>query len=351
MTEYRVLIVDDHREIRESYRANLEILEVDLDVLDVPSGEEAILEATLNQIDLLIADVQLPGMTGLELLEKMKASNPDLKVILVTGLLDIKIRRKVSDADADAFFLKPVEIPDLQNAVEICLGLAQGEEQGMSDMSLLEEEEPQESVSDRLTSLRHQLNAFSTILLDDHGKVLAQAGGMPDAVDYSEVLPVLMATFSVVNKVSLFLGKSLPEDLWYFSGEKYDLFWTHVGFSHGLLVASNPIPDEMGVAQAISLLRDAEQDLIQILQRMGILSMEQVEERKEEVQAELFELDPEDEDELMDILQAQQEVATDELDEYWDHAASEKESGEMQNPDSLSFDQAKKLGLTPEDDE
>jgi len=66
--KFRVLIVDDHQEIRTALRANLEALEVDLDLdlVDVPSGEEAIVEVVGTGIDLLIADIGLPGLSGIE---------------------------------------------------------------------------------------------------------------------------------------------------------------------------------------------------------------------------------------------------------------------------------------------
>ena len=352
MATYCVLVVDDHRETRYAYRANLELLDADLEVLDVPSGEEAIVEFSIQHIDLLIADVHLPGISGLELFEKAKANNPDLKVILVTGLLDANIRRQVADSNADAFFLKPVEMPDLLDAAERCLGLVEGDTSSVDDSAIFVKQRPTSNVSERLVGLRQELNAFSAVLLDDYGKVLACAGGLPDAVEKSQVLPTLMATFSVVNKVSLFLGKPQPEDLWYLSGIKYDLFWAHVGLTHGLLVAANPIVQEEDLAKVIGVVKLAGQDLVEILNAMGITSTVEVESGTEPIEEDLDmqEISEEDENEFTEMLQGEEEVVSDELNAYWDTATSEDENTGPNSADAISYAQARQLGLTPEDD-
>ncbi|MCJ7716164.1 MAG: response regulator, partial [Anaerolineales bacterium] len=84
--KFRVLIVDDHQEIRTALRANLEALDVDLDLVDVPSGEEAIVEVVGTGIDLLIADVGLPGLSGIELYKKLKHT---LEVVQGITFMDI----------------------------------------------------------------------------------------------------------------------------------------------------------------------------------------------------------------------------------------------------------------------
>lgn len=352
MTTYRILIVDDHREIRSAYRANIELLDADLEVIDVPSGEEAILEISTRQIDLLIADVRLAGLSGLELIDKIRAYNPDMKIILVTGLVDANIRRQVADAKADAFFLKPVEMADLLDAVERSLGLLGDDEPSLSDTSHLVKKASTKNVSARLVELRQELDAFSTVLLNDHGKVLASAGGLPDSLEESQVLPTLMATFSAVNKISLFLGKKQPEDLWYFSGTKYDLFWAHVGSLHGLLVIANPILQEKDLAVVISAVKLAGRDLLEILSKLGVTST-----REEELPEKLIverlgakDLTEEDKHQIEEMLHSEEEVVTDELNAYWDTATSEEENTGPQSADALTYEQARQLGLTPDDE-
>ena len=85
---YRVLIVDDQKDVSRLLRSALETIEHELLVVEAPSGEEAILEATRTKVDLLISDFRLPGITGVELMKKFRVRNPDCKVILITGVSD-----------------------------------------------------------------------------------------------------------------------------------------------------------------------------------------------------------------------------------------------------------------------
>ena len=87
----------------------MEALEQDLDLVDVPSGEEAIVEVVGTGINLLIADVGLPGLSGIELYRKLKTTYPDMQVILITGLEDEEIHRQIAEIAPEAFFYKPLK--------------------------------------------------------------------------------------------------------------------------------------------------------------------------------------------------------------------------------------------------
>ena len=66
-----ILVVDDDPGLRESFRL---ILEDEYDVLDVPDGAQALDVLRSCQVDLVLLDIRLPGMDGLEVLERIKAS-------------------------------------------------------------------------------------------------------------------------------------------------------------------------------------------------------------------------------------------------------------------------------------
>jgi len=81
-----ILLVDDQRDILRLLHSTLDTLNnPDLQIFETPSGEEALLEASRQRIDLLVADYKLPGMTGIELMHKIRARHPDVKVIFDFG--------------------------------------------------------------------------------------------------------------------------------------------------------------------------------------------------------------------------------------------------------------------------
>src|SRR5512140_19136 len=125
MPPFRILIVEDQREVSRLLRSALETLEHKMDVYEIPSGEEAILFSSRNPVDLLVSDFRLPGMSGIELMKKICKYHPEMKVILITGQTDPKVRKAVAEAGADAFFIKPVPMADFLDAVERHLGLVE----------------------------------------------------------------------------------------------------------------------------------------------------------------------------------------------------------------------------------
>ena len=123
MARYHILIVDDQREVRLLLRAGLETLKLDLAVTDVPSAEEALLILGKEQIDLMVVDVRLPGMSGLELHHRAGKRTPTTQLILITGMTDEKVLRQVAEAGAAAYFYKPIQIDLFLDEVCKCLGV------------------------------------------------------------------------------------------------------------------------------------------------------------------------------------------------------------------------------------
>lgn len=354
--KHRILIVDDHKEIRTTFRANLEALDAEVEVIDVPSGEEAILEAIGQPVDLMIADVGLPGLSGLELLGKIKVHNPEMKIILITGLEDEDIRRKVADAGTDAFFLKPVKIPDLLKAVRRCLGL-KGEHSEGEDLQPLPVEPMGEEITERVADLRGELGAISIVLLSRQKKIIAQSGGWPDAVYETRVIPQLMNMFQNVNQISTFLGLNRPQSSWYFSGAKYDLFWTHVGAAHALLVITNPVAQNTDLTWVMSTIDLAAKETLKMVQKwkdkFGDVSSEP--DAFEEKQQEKLESKPSDKEMERgdksketppDFIELKPGLTSEDAKSFWESATLEDD--EVENPDVLTYEQAQKLGFIQE---
>ncbi|HSQ27325.1 MAG TPA: response regulator, partial [Anaerolineales bacterium] len=118
----RILIVDDQHEIRQVLRAALMTLPARMEVTDAPSGEEAMLIISLQSFDLLVIDIRLVGLSGLELMQQVKKRNPAIKMILMTGSTEEALREQIIGAKPDAYFYKPIEIPEFLEMVMRLLG-------------------------------------------------------------------------------------------------------------------------------------------------------------------------------------------------------------------------------------
>ncbi|MEW5869034.1 MAG: response regulator [Chloroflexota bacterium] len=361
MPGYRVLIVDDQRDVRHMLRAGLATLSAEIQVTDVPSGEEAILVISRHPIDLLISDVRLPGISGLELKERAEVRNPDLKFILMTGLTEPKTRREVANAGADAFFFKPVELSDFLVAVGACLGLETAAPEEIVEEAVEETAEPQgpavsddspQNLSVRLSSLRQQVQATSAMILNDRGQIMVQAGDLPASLNQDILIHSLMATFSAAMKVSYQLGMKSPGDWLYFDGLEYDLFLAHVGPTLGLLlVVPNKALDDQQIWRLLRDMRKAAQELLSILAKVGIpVELEESASLAEEVNA-LEAVEPvEDLPELDELFSkaSKKKLKDKDVDAFWDTLTTDQAEG-LTRADAISYDQARQLGLAPDE--
>jgi CheY-like chemotaxis protein len=66
---------------------------------------------------LILSDINMPGMTGLELLPKAKAARPDVPVIMITAYGDVETKRKALEGGAEALFTKPIDFGMLRNEI------------------------------------------------------------------------------------------------------------------------------------------------------------------------------------------------------------------------------------------
>lgn len=344
MAPYRILIVEDQREVSRLLRTALETLDYKLTVAEIPSGEEAVLDSSRNKIDLLVADYRLPGITGIELMRKVRKNHPKAKVILVTGQTDPRVRKEVAEAGADAFFIKPVPMADFLDAVERHLGLV--ETFLPPEPIAVDEEEVRRSLPDLLASLRQELEASAVLLLNDEGRVLARAGDLPDNSGEVSLLSSLLSIYSASQKISYHLGQKASSSWHVFDGGKYDLLFAPVGKTHAMLVMGKKLADESRVRKAVAVF-SASRDYIE--KELGeALVLEQTDKAVEEPAAPAVEAVEESAKELEPLFKdAKKKLKPTELDAFWDQAADQHKA--PTKPDMLSYDQAKQLGLAPED--
>ncbi len=110
----KILVVDDEQDVEMLFRLKFrrEIKEHNIDFQFAFSGEDALsyLRST-HPIDvmLILSDINMPGMNGLELIKKIKEMHPELKVMMVTAYGDDKNFEDAKKRGADDFVTKPVD--------------------------------------------------------------------------------------------------------------------------------------------------------------------------------------------------------------------------------------------------
>ena len=115
-SQAKVLIVDDE----ERFRTNLvKLLGVKgLEAVAVGSGMEAIKEITERPYDVIILDVKMPEMDGIQALEKIKKINASLEVIILTGHASVDVAVEIMKLGGYEYLLKPYSTEELIDKIE-----------------------------------------------------------------------------------------------------------------------------------------------------------------------------------------------------------------------------------------
>ena len=113
----RVFLVDDHDMVRFGFRSFLSN-QTDIDVVgDAANAEDALLQLKRQPVDVLVCDLHLPGMSGLEVTERLVRSESPTRVIVVSAQLDGPLPKRVMDAGAAGYLSKHCGPDELVRAV------------------------------------------------------------------------------------------------------------------------------------------------------------------------------------------------------------------------------------------
>ena len=108
-----ILIVDDHEKVRLALRKLLEVRFSQYQVIEACSGEEAIMLTLSEAPQLIIMDITLPGMSGIEATRRIRASSSSLPVVMFTIHEDDIYREEAKDAGATAYIAKHAQNTEL----------------------------------------------------------------------------------------------------------------------------------------------------------------------------------------------------------------------------------------------
>jgi CheY-like chemotaxis protein len=126
-----ILVVDDEPDLellfRQQFRHDLRAGRFTMEfALSAPAALQRIADAAGASIILILSDVNLPGMSGLELLPKAKAARPDVPIIMITAYGDADTKRKALESGAEGLFTKPIDFGALRNEIDMRVEQATG---------------------------------------------------------------------------------------------------------------------------------------------------------------------------------------------------------------------------------
>jgi CheY-like chemotaxis protein len=118
-----ILVVDDEPDVEALFRQHFRRdLRADRFTMQFAQSASAALDLVAQAEDasliLILSDVNMPGMTGLELLPKVRAARPDVPVIMITAYGDADTKRRALEGGAEALLTKPIDFGVLRGAIE-----------------------------------------------------------------------------------------------------------------------------------------------------------------------------------------------------------------------------------------
>ena len=124
-----ILVVDDEPDVealfRQQFRRELRAGRFAMEFAQsAPMALQRITNAGDESLILILSDINMPGMSGLELLPKVKAIRPDVPIIMITAYGDPETKRKALENGAEALLTKPIDFGTLRSEIDSRVGRA-----------------------------------------------------------------------------------------------------------------------------------------------------------------------------------------------------------------------------------
>jgi anti-anti-sigma factor len=115
MTQEKILVIDDEKATLKMFRLFLDVY--GFDILTAESGEEGLEVFDREKPDIVLTDIKMPGMDGIEVLQEIKKRSPATEVIVITGHGDMDLAIQALNLDAADFINKPIQRQSLEQGL------------------------------------------------------------------------------------------------------------------------------------------------------------------------------------------------------------------------------------------
>ena len=119
MTTYKVLLVDDEEEVRNAIEQRISWEELGFEVIGkAQNGVKAMEIAEKLQPDVVITDIKMPYMNGLELARNLKEENPGVRILILTGFDEFEYAKEAVHLEIEEYILKPLNATEITKVFE-----------------------------------------------------------------------------------------------------------------------------------------------------------------------------------------------------------------------------------------
>lgn len=223
-----ILVVDDEPKVAFFFQQHLQLVDASYVAKAVNSGPEAIAELKKQSYDLLITDLRMPKMNGLELLHHVRQISPKTKTILVTAYGSDDVWQRARQLDISHGLSKPVKINELLATVKELLAQSPSSTNANYSGLLVLSGERFEQLFTMIDQLRSELGSHVGVLSDTAGRILVRAGSNEE-MDLSSITALLGGTMAASSELLRHLDYPKPVHLSYYEGPPYDIYAAYLG--------------------------------------------------------------------------------------------------------------------------
>jgi CheY-like chemotaxis protein len=218
-----VLIVDDEEKVVFFLRESLEELGRDFTIGTAKSAEEALEKIETRPYDLVISDLRMPGIDGLQLLERVKDRHPETRFVLMTAYGSDEVEARAHSLDVFDYITKPFHVSDLLDVARHALADLPETARGLS-LS----DDRMEASNRALSSLRFEVGAQCVVLADMRGQILCEVG-LTQGLETGTFIPLVANGLTTVSGMAQYLQDEETFNLTFYEGKKYDIYYASVG--------------------------------------------------------------------------------------------------------------------------
>jgi DNA-binding response OmpR family regulator len=345
MAPKRILIVDDALELGRLLKATLTTLDHTLEIAVVPSAEEGHVEAGKKPVDLLVTDLRLPGVSGTDLIKVLRKKNPQLKVILITGVSEAQISQESKDVKVDYFLKKPMEIADFLAAAKKCLGMEDASVG--AEVAAKKEGAKFNQMSAMLEAMRTNVNAHVVCLFDEQGNVIVKCGEYPEKNFETKWIPSILSSLLADARVLHQFNPPIGDGIHAYINPTFNLVVVTVN-DNALVTILRPESGHSKLLMAMGAVMDTQLELIKIFSgktgsdaTFSATSKPAPQKPGDRVQD--FEFN-----EM--IQKTAKGVKKEDAESFWDDV-SESQEGAPTNLEGITYEDALKKGIVGKDDE
>jgi CheY-like chemotaxis protein len=189
------------------------------------SGEEAVIKIAQQPFDLIITDLKMPGIDGLEVLRAARAMSPSTRVILMTAYGSTEIEAEARRLQVYEYVTKPFLAEEIRQIARQALGKAA---LSRKDLLILSDERF-ETITHCLSDLRSEIGAQCIVLADTMGQLITQVG-VTEGLDVTSLISLIGGGFATAFEMARYLrDKGTAFNLNYHEGSSYDVYSANVG--------------------------------------------------------------------------------------------------------------------------